>query len=348
MDNFEEALAKHFKEDRGKSISPLVDNYWISARGRQPISGMSTNHINNCINLIKRGEATIQAPLLPFLQAELKRRGTSSKQPGGEIPISDYTSKIFTDTFIDENNEKIDWNLLVKTQELTAHVLQKYKKKLPWKNIYVQQRLPDEYILMNSREIIWDLIIYNKKYDDNFFEEWAEFINWKKLAEIRKLSFRLIEQFHFKIGWKLICQTQKLSEEFISANIKKIQWSELSYNLADYSINFIKKYENKISWKNASESENLPLEIIEEFQHKVDWSSVCKDNKNLNFDFVIKYRHRIKFEHVSVLLKKEFGKSITADTTTRMNINNLQARVNSGNIARYGNVDYGVEDWDLF
>ncbi len=308
METFDQLLDKFFPPQKKQLVNP---EYWFSCRGRELISNMSTNHINNCIKLINSGSAKKQFSSLKHLEAELKRRERHPDQilKHTKIPLNDYKKKIFTDNFIDENFESIDLDLLVEFQELTTYILKKYKKKLSWKLIYKYQRIPDGYILEHYKEIKWDLIIYNEKYDDSFFEEWAEFIDWNKLAQIKKLSYHLIEYFYKAISFNVLCQHQTLSEHFIENHIKSIPWDFLSKSLDNYSDEFIKKYEKKINWNNASSCPNLSLDIIKKFRDRVNWSNIFRNNKNITFDFVIENKDFINFGHASQYLKNYFGKN---------------------------------------
>ncbi len=272
---------------------------------------MGTTHLQTSLGSIKAGKEKTQAALLPFLEAELRRRKKHPEQliQSAKIPIPFYFRKL-SDKFIEESADYIDWDLLSETQDFSVHILKKYKDKISWKSVYDLQRIPDEYILHNHQEIKWDLITLSSRYDDAFYEKWSEFIDWPLMAAQKKLSPYLIDNFYASIGFITLCRSQFLSDEFINRHIKEINWDNLSYNLETYSINFIRKHAEKVSWHNASFSFNLSLEILEEFIEKWNWNTMIMYNRNISFDFIIKNRKHIPFSVVNSIVKKEFKKEI--------------------------------------
>ncbi len=117
----------------------------------------------------------------------------------------------FSESFILENADFLDWNIISENQKLTIEIIMKYGKKIKWKNA------------VNNPNIHQDAVLLAKKYKGNFFKMLQQEIFDEDFA-LKYMDFfeGFIEEFHEKLDWKYAFGYRKLVTFFKKMGSTKI------------------------------------------------------------------------------------------------------------------------------
>ena len=151
---------------------------------------------------------------------------------------------MYTEEYIENNIDKINWYNLTNTQKLSEDFIRKFKDKVNWFHISVNQKLSEDFIREFKDEINWIIISESQKLSENFIREFKDKVDWVYISYSQKLSEDFIREFQDKLNWKYISESQKLSENFIREFKDKIDWYIISKHQI-LSKNFIEKFQVK-------------------------------------------------------------------------------------------------------
>ena len=103
-----------------------------------------------------------------------------------------------SESFIEEFANKVKWNGISETQDLSIPFIEKHKNDLDWGLLAKHPR----------------------KFEESFIELHTSRWDWRNISEYQVLSESFIERHEFDVDWKTIFQYQELSDEFR----KKWEW----------------------------------------------------------------------------------------------------------------------------
>lgn len=147
-----------------------------------------------------------------------------------------YMNFIFSEEFIDEFKNKIDWEQLSILCIFSEKQLIKYKDKVDWYIAVGIQKINETIIreclidLNDSckRSIFQSMFEFNKL-SEAFLEELInidpneDFVDWYYISRYQTLSEDFIRKYKDKVYWKYILLNQKISEEFKNEFKDKIE-----------------------------------------------------------------------------------------------------------------------------
>lgn len=113
-------------------------------------------------------------------------------------------------------DNKIDWSILSKKQELSEDFIHEYKDKLNWLYICIYQTLSESFIENHKHYILWRWISKYQKLTQNFIHKYKEVLNWDMICTYQRLSSRFIEKHRSYVKWLKIANHQSgLSAGFL-------------------------------------------------------------------------------------------------------------------------------------
>lgn len=138
-----------------------------------------------------------------------------------------YMNFIFSEEFIDEFKDKIDWDQLSIFHIFSEKQLIKYKDKVDWYVAITVQKINENVIreclidldVSYKRSVFQSIFEFNKL-SEAFIEELInlnykeDFVDWYYISRYQTLSENFIRKYKDKVNWKYILLNQKLSEEF--------------------------------------------------------------------------------------------------------------------------------------
>jgi hypothetical protein len=192
--------------------------------------------------------------------------------------------------YLKENEDKINWNVLIQNNNFEAtELLMKNKNKF---DVIKKYYLFENFIGLEPSLIIDNFykLFMPSKYEFNteiYFSE--NFLGFEKI---------LIDNFY------------NLDETFISydkiikllrENKDKIDWKKLSQNENDYAIKILRENPDKIDWYDLSRNDNdKAIELLKENPDKIDWDELS-GNSNANVMELLKENpDKINWENLSI------------------------------------------------
>lgn len=161
-----------------------------------------------------------------------------------------YIDHVFSEEFLTEFFQKINWRILLKYQDIDENFFVKHKNSF------------------NYISYVYSSI-------------------WETIVRYQTFSEDTLKILHKDLPWQFVCQYQKLSENFIRNFICKklpsnsIGWNELS-RYQKLSENFIRKYKDKVDWLNISRFQNLSEAFIKKFDNKVSHFMILVNHETTN------------------------------------------------------------------
>lgn len=168
-----------------------------------------------------------------------------------------YNKKdIWTDQFIEEYKDEIDWAKLLKKIMLTEEQIEKYSNYIIWKNVFLYQPVSEEFI---------------EKYIDKL-----ENFDW--ICAHRTLSIKFAKKYEDKIHWNFVTQNT-LSDEFLREFSYKINWQTYTIqHCYDWTEDFMREFADKIDWQMLMDRRELSDNFKRELAFslfKTTWNKQC-------------------------------------------------------------------------
>lgn len=166
-----------------------------------------------------------------------------------------YNQKnIWTDQFIEEHKDEIDWTKLLKKVKLTEEQIEKYENYIIWKNVFLYQPVSDQFIEKHIDKL------------DNF--DWV--------CAHRNLSIEFASKYKDKIHWNFIVQN-KLSKEFIIIFSDQINWSLFTLqHCYEWDEEFMREFKDKIDWQLLIDRKELSSNFKREIAFNLFKGSIKK------------------------------------------------------------------------
>lgn len=194
---------------------------------------------------------------------------------------------------IENNLDKINWDIISENQFLTIEFIAKYKDKINWqllgKNIKISEILNDSFIDVFSEydlsySFIWSEYISEQKVIENFDK--LEKQKVLDLLEIRQLSSNFIDIIFQKYNdpefYDAAAEGQHLTLEFINKYKDKFDFDIISQH-QELTFDFIKENKDKVSLQSISFNDNLNeelflkiYEIKDQFKDDFDWEYISR------------------------------------------------------------------------
>lgn len=167
-----------------------------------------------------------------------------------------YNKKdIWTDQFIEEYKEEIDWTKLLKKVMLTEEQIEKYSDYIIWKNVFLYQQVSEQFI---------------EKYIDKL-----ENFDW--VCAHRDLSIEFVEKYKNRIHWNFIAQNN-LSKKFLYAFSGYINWTLFTLqHCYDWDEDFMREFVDKIDWQMLLGRKKLSNNFKRELAFFLDLKKNSKD-----------------------------------------------------------------------
>ena len=137
----------------------------------------------------------------------------------------------FTERFIEENADKVYWELVADYCKLSEEFMDKNSNRLDWRILSSRQVLSEKLIAKQAHCVCWGGcggIFHNQKVSETFlrkymfwFENKGEDV-WAEISSHCELSAEFIETYSNKVHWEKILRHQKLSKAIIKDNWKAI------------------------------------------------------------------------------------------------------------------------------
>ena len=203
-----------------------------------------------------------------------------------------YYNYPFSNQFLKENFEYIDWRLILWNRNIdwSVELLEMIKDKDGVKWLFRRNEILTNSKIASNQDIIFQYFdgIDLSRISENRYIDWDE---------------KLLEKLNGKADLGIISNNLNVSLNFIEQNKEKINWDKLSRN---YKINwtskFIEKNKELLNWKSLSFNLNILWndEIIEKFENYWNWSSLSNNSKILWTESLLdKYRKRIDWQKLS-------------------------------------------------
>lgn len=201
---------------------------------------------------------------------------------------------IWTDQFIEEHKDEIDWAKLLKKVMLTEEQIEKYKDYIIWKNVFLYQPVSEQFI---------------EKYIDKL-----ETFDW--VCAHRNLSIEFTKKYEDKIHWNFITQNT-LSDEFLREFSCKINWQTYTIlHCYDWNESFMREFAEDIDWQMLLDRKEISNDLKRELAFSLrknrtyilryigctmvdkDWKEWSKniDNKKGQLEDVLHYNRKLSEE----------------------------------------------------
>ena len=169
----------------------------------------------------------------------------------------DIDLNLSDELLIQEFQNKVNWYLVSRFQELSEEFIEKFQDKVDWASISVQQKLSESFIEKFQDDISWNCISMKQKLSESFIEKFQDKINWGWISSYQKLSEKFILKYWNKLDHQLIIENQNsLTPAFLCWLYRTYQEEE--YNLLKYKNDDFKEYALKIE----EEVKIVMIEII--------------------------------------------------------------------------------------
>lgn len=130
-------------------------------------------------------------------------------------------------------------------------ILRKYKEKLPWLTITINQKLSEETMREFEDYIAWQVVPNNQIVSEQFIKEYKDKMMcmrfWHIIPKYQKLSEDFIEEFKNELDWEKVSTYQDFTDAFADKYIDRIDWMKYfgyhsSNSIDSVSEGFIKKH----------------------------------------------------------------------------------------------------------
>ena len=208
----------------------------------------------------------------------------------------DWNELLLTRDLSEEFMEKLNWEWISANQELSEEVIEKFADKVDWSWISCNQTLSEDFIGRFADKVDWGEISTYQELSEEFIEKFADNVDWRCISFEQKLSEAFIERHADKVDWSVISTWQKLSEEFIERHADKVDWGLIS-DSQKLSEEFIEKHAERLDWDFISASQELSEDFIERHADELNWYCISR-YQTLSEDFIEKHADRVNWEMV--------------------------------------------------
>ncbi len=203
----------------------------------------------------------------------------------------------FSESFILENADFLDWNIISENQKLTIEILVKCAKKIKWAKVSNNSKLNNDEKIFTQYKGDFDLLVKKENNREHFLRIYAHLFEWFYL-DTRLVSNDFLAEFSDKIEWKSVFLWDRKDENFVRNNLSKIQndsrtWSYISMEQS-ISEQFLRDFEDKIHFNCvASKMDKVVLSdaFVEDFKYILAKNNILKTQKNnLSKTFLQEYK----------------------------------------------------------
>ncbi|AAC97843.1 ORF MSV029 tryptophan repeat gene family protein [Melanoplus sanguinipes entomopoxvirus] len=117
--------------------------------------------------------------------------------------------------FINNNEKKVDWEIISKYLNMTIKFATKYKKKLIWDCVSQQPYLDINFLNNFKNDVNWEIVSKYHFLDYETCNVFNENLNWDIISTRKDLSYSFIYQYRFNLDLCCILQNIELPNEFI-------------------------------------------------------------------------------------------------------------------------------------
>lgn len=201
-----------------------------------------------------------------ILKSYIRRTFIMQKCPTiGEIIINELSNnndwnsiskRNLTDDFIEEFQEKLNWDLLSQLHTLSRSFIKKYMNILNWKCVSMNKSLTDELIYIYKDKLDWRTISRYQNLSENLIDKYNHLLNWENISMFQNLSTQSIIKYKNNLNiLKLLEYNKYFYKNKESHSI--INWSSL--NNTKLSKNFINKYSNYLNIDNLIKNKSIKI-----------------------------------------------------------------------------------------
>jgi len=211
----------------------------------------------------------------------------------GVVNKMKFDEKYYIEKASEEELESLDWSYLCDFN-LTEHFIKKFKNKIYWKGLLLNQIYSEQLLDSCSDFIDFDLLAYKQIVSESFIEKYADrfsWCGWLTISAKQNLSESFIEKYLDRVCWTNIASNQKLSEEFIK-KYKAVLPSEYIFRFQKISESFIEQNPEYANWFAISKFQKLSESFIEKHFSKLDKYNISKYQK-LSDKFIQKYKDEL-------------------------------------------------------
>ena len=139
-----------------------------------------------------------------------------------------YKNKVYSDEFIEEFKDKINWLYLITYQKFDEQKLRQYidpyffRYRSIWSALSIHQTLSETFIDEFKDKLSWLDICCYQKLSEPFIKTHADYVDWTEISIHQILSESFIEEFQDKVDWYYIDMYQKFSDSFFNKFKEKI------------------------------------------------------------------------------------------------------------------------------
>ncbi len=213
----------------------------------------------------------------------------------------------FSEIFILENADFLDWNIISENQKLTIGILVKCAKKIKWAKINFNPNLDNNPYLLAKYKGNMNKMVERNHFSEDFLRKYKHLIDYHFVLT-NYLSNDFLEEFSDNINWKYVFKNDRKSEDFLRKNLFRIDafneqeqtdiWIFLARSQS-FSEQFLMDFEHKIDFKNVANRttiESFSLDFIRQHQDKWTWM-VLGYNKRFSEDFLIEFAKKWQWQH---------------------------------------------------
>ena len=274
-----------------------------------------------------------------------------------KIPWGNVKNKKFSPEFIEENIEKMDWDNLCKTQNLTDELMRKYADKLSWNHVSQYQKLNEVFMHDFKDKLSWTYLCRNQIMSEQFMEDHKDNMDWDEASSSQEMSLEFISKYKTVLDWNELCRYKShiLNTVFIEQHYEYINMSNTVTQYLNLDESFILRYYDDWSdaaKKNVFSYQNVSLvfcekhikEIKSRNQYGPTWEDLFDNAKLLQFNFKGTMVHKIiPIEDVEGLIKCHKGPIMVRPEHCSLYFRTVFVR--SKGLYRVVTTDSGFKNW---
>lgn len=195
--------------------------------------------------------------------------GDEIRENNDLIYAINYNDTIFSEQFLREFGDQINWRAVHEKQEITIDFIREHKD-----------------VLDTS---FWEWVSYNFDLTPQFIDEFVDYLNWRIISG-KGLSEDLVVKYIDRVDWTNISTKSNLSEDFVRAFKEYINW-EYVIRKNKFSEQFLLDMRDYIEAEKAWEQLSMWQDLSEEFMKENGINSVYKylfnhDNDRYYYDTI--------------------------------------------------------------
>ncbi|MGD1841924.1 MAG: hypothetical protein ACFB0B_13670 [Thermonemataceae bacterium] len=222
-----------------------------------------------------------------------------------------------------ENEDKINWKMLAKREQLSETFIEAHLDQLNWLHISKFQSLSNSFIYTYADRLDWNALSENQALSTNILLDFSDRIRWKKatlnpqldaeaklvatykgnlekLLQKEQVSVDFLRKYSTYLDWEVVSATQAIPEKHIQTFIEKINFSSLLQHPKAYSEKMLKKYSrhfDKACWLAIVQHQELSENFLQTFEQSIDWPSVAKYQR-LSESFIEEYKYLLNWKDI--------------------------------------------------